>query len=139
MGIISKKDGIEHIDTNIMVRLITKDDEKMLKKIRKLFSQKEKLFVFEETAMMELVYVLSTSLYRYERIVISEKIKKVMKLSNLVCNKGLIEDSLDLYVAHPKLSYVDCYLAAVTNLSGEKPLWTFDHKLAAQCSVAKEL
>ena len=48
MGIISRKDGIEHIDTNIMVRLVTKDDEKMLKKIKKLFSQKEKLFVFED-------------------------------------------------------------------------------------------
>lgn len=139
MGIISRKDGIEHIDTNIMVRLVTKDDEKMLKKIKKLFSQKEKLFVFEDSAMMELVYVLSTSVYHYERIVISEKIKKIMKLSNLVCNKGLIEDSLDLYVANPSLSYVDCYLAAVTNISGEKPLWTFDHKLALKCPVAKEL
>ena len=139
MGIIKRKDGVEHIDTNIMVRLITRDDEKMLKKVKKLFSHEEKLYVFEDTATMELVYVLSTSTYHYTREVIAEKIKEVLKLENLVCNKGLIEDALDLYVSHPKLSFVDCYLAAVTELSQEKPLWTLDHKLAAQCPVAQEL
>ncbi len=139
MGLIGKKHNIEHIDTNIMVRLITRDDEKLLKKARKLFSNQEKLFVFEDAAMMELVYVLSTSVYHYSREVIAEKIKAVMEISNLVCNKGLVTDALYLYTKHPKLSFVDCYLAAATNISGEAPLWTLDHKLAAQCKVAKEL
>ena len=70
---------------------------------------------------------------------VSESIKAIMHFENICFNKGLIEDSLDLYVSHPKLSFVDCYLAAATNLSNEKPLWTFDHKLASQCSVAREL
>ena len=139
MGIISRKDGIEHVDTNILVRMITEDDPKLTKKAKKLFSHKEKLYVFEDSAMMELVYVLSGSIYNKNREQVAAGIKTAMLLPNLICNKGLIEDSLDLYVAHPSLSYVDCYLAAVTNISGEKPLWTFDHKLALKCPVAKEL
>ena len=139
MDLIRKKEGIEHIDTNIMVRLITHDDEKALKKVRKLLSNQEKIFVFEDTAMMELVYVLSTSVYRYSREIIAEKIKAVIEIPNLCLNKGVIADVLDFYATHPKLSFVDCYLAITTTLSSEKPLWTLDHKLAAQCPVAREL
>lgn len=139
MGIINRKASIEHIDTCIIVRMITRDNEKMLKKAKKLFSQKEKLYVFEDVAMMEVVYVLSTSLYQYSRVLIAEKIRTIIHLENLVCNKSVIEGALDLYVSHPKLSFVDCYLAIVTETSGETPLWTFDHRLAAQSKAAKVL
>lgn len=139
MGIRSGKDNIEHIDTNIIVRLITRDNEKMLKKAKKLISHEKKIYIFEDAAMMEVVFVLSGGMYQYTRQEISDKIKTIMKIDNIIFNKGLIEDALNLYVSHPKLSFVDCYLTATTHLSGEIPLWTFDHKLAAQCSVAKEL
>ena len=139
MGIIRRKEGVERIDTNILVRLITKDNPEMLKKVKKLFSKKEKLYVFEDSAMMEVVFVLSGSRYRFEREQICRDIKKIMLIPNLCCNKGIIEGALDLYVAHPKLSFVDCYLAIMTDTSNESPLWTLDHKLAAQCPVAREL
>ncbi|MBQ3293064.1 hypothetical protein IJG93_02025 [Candidatus Saccharibacteria bacterium] len=51
----------------------------------------------------------------------------------------VIEGALDIYVKNPKLSFTDCYLAVITDASGETPLWTLDHKLATQCPVAKEL
>ncbi len=139
MGIIRRKEGIEHIDANIVVRLITRDDENQLEKIRRLFSRREKLYVFEDNAMMEVVFVLSGKIYQYSREKIAAKIKSIMELPNLVCNKSVIEGALDIYVAHPKLSFVDSYLAVVTEASGETPLWTLDHKLAAQCKVAREL
>lgn len=139
MGIVRRKEGIEHIDTNILVRLITRDDEKQLKKVLKLLSSQEKLYVFEDSAMMEVVFVLSGKIYQYSREKIASKIKSVLQLQNIACNKGVIEDALDLYVAHPALSFIDCYLAASAAVSGESPLWTLDHKLASQCPVAKEL
>ena len=138
MGLKSRKEGIEHIDTNIIVRLMTDDNQEQVKKVKKLFSHKNKLYVFEDSAMMEVVFVLSGPLYRLNREQISKGIKTVMLLPNLVCNKSIIEGALDLYVSHPKLSFVDCYLAVVTDTSQEKPLWTFDHKLLAQCPFAKE-
>ena len=140
MGLKSKKSGIERLDTNIMIRYITRDNEKMLRKVKKLFSNKNKLYVFEDAAMMEVVYVLSTEFYKYPRELIAAKIKAVMKTENLVLNKGLIEDSLDLYVKHPQLSFVDCYLSVASVISNEKPLWTFDKALAKKLpSIAREL
>ena len=136
MGI---KNGVERIDTNILIRLITQDDPKMVKRAEKLIAKKNKMYVFEDAAMMEVVFVLAGDQYGYSREEVSESIKTMMRLQNICCNKGLIEDTLDLYVAHPKLSFVDCYLAASTALSQETPLWTLDHKLAAQCPVAREL
>ncbi|MBR3253011.1 PIN domain-containing protein [Candidatus Saccharibacteria bacterium] len=139
MGLTRKKEGIEHIDTNILVRLITRDDEKQLKKVLKLLSRKEKLYVFEDAAMMEVVFVLSGKTYQYSREKIAAKIKSIFQLPNIICNKSVIEGALDIYVKHPKLSFTDCYLAVITDASGETPLWTLDHKLATQCPVAKEL
>ncbi|MBR0488365.1 PIN domain-containing protein [Candidatus Saccharibacteria bacterium] len=135
MGI---KTGIEHIDTNILARMILQDNSGQCERIRKLFSDEDKLFVFDAAAMMELVFVLTGKVYNFSREEVSKKIKSVMNLENLVCNKSIIESALDLYVSHPKLSFVDCYLAIVTETSGETPLWTFDHKLISQCSFARE-
>ena len=139
MGLIRVKEGIEHIDTNIVVRLITGDDYKNYKKAKKLISQKNKTFVFEDAAMMEVVYVLSGGEYNYSRDRVVTGINFISSFENICFNKGLIEDALNLYVSRPKLSFVDCYLAVATALSDEKPLWTLDHKLAAQCPVAREL
>lgn len=138
MGIISRKAGIEHIDTNIIVRLITGDDPKNYKKAKKLIAQKNKTFIFEDAAMMEVVYVLSSKNYNYSRDEIAAGIDFISKFDNIYFNKGLIKDTLNIYVDHPKLSFVDCYLAAITNITQETPLWTFDKKLIAQCPVARE-
>ena len=140
MGLISKKAGIEHIDTNIVIRLITQDNEKMVKKAERLLSKKNKTYVFEDAAMMEVVFVLTRGGYDMTRKEAADGINAFLKTENIYCNKGLIEDALNLYVKHPKLSFVDCYLAAITTISNEKPLWTFDKSLAKKLpSIAREL
>lgn len=139
MGITHKKEGVEHIDTNIIIRLITRDDKEQLEKIHKLFSHKDKIYIFEDSAMMEVVFVLSGKIYQYSREKTAAKIKSIFNLPNLFCNKSVISGALDIYVKHPKLSFVDCYLAIITEVSGETPLWTLDHKLASQCKIAREL
>ena len=138
MGLISRKEDIEHIDTSVIIRLIVGDSSKNYQKAKKLLSKKNKIFVFEDAAMMEVAFVLS-KVYKYPRERVAVGINFISSFDNICFNKGLIESALNLYLAHPKLSFVDCYLAATTNISGEVPLWTFDHKLAAQCPVAKEL
>lgn len=137
MGIIHKKENIEHIDTNIIVRLITGDDEKMLEKAEKLITKPGKVYIFEDAAVMEVVFVLSGAVYRRSREQVRESIRDIMNFPNIYFNKSVIDEALDLYVAHPKLSFVDCYLSAMTVISNETPLWTLDRKLAAQCPVAR--
>ena len=138
MGLVSKKANIEHIDTSIVVRLIVGDDPKNYLKVKKLISKKHKTFILEDSAMMEVVFVLS-KIYKYPREKVVAGINFISNFENICFNKGLIEDSLNLYVDHPKLSFVDCYLTAATAISQETPLWTLDKKLAAQSPVAKLL
>ena len=138
MGLVSKKANIEHIDTSIVVRLIVGDDPKNYLKVKKLISKKHKTFILEDSAMMEVVFVLS-KIYKYPREKVVAGINFISNFENICFNKGLIEDSLNLYVDHPKLSFVDCYLTAATAISQETPLWTLDRKLAAQSPVAKLL
>ena len=131
------KDNIEHIDTNIIVRLIARDNPKQVKRAEKLLS-KPKIYVFEDAAMMEVVFVLAGPIYHLTREQIASGIKSVMLIPNLFCNKSIIEGALDVYVSHPKLSFVDCYLAVVTDTTREAPLWTFDRKLVSQFPLLKE-
>lgn len=138
MGIISVKHGIEHIDANIIIRLIVGDDPKNYQKAKKLIARKNRTYVFEDAVIMEVVFVLS-KIYKYSREAVAAGINFIAGFENIYCNKGLIEDALNLYVKHPKLSFVDCYLAAITTISNEKPLWTLDRRLAAQFPVAKLL
>ena len=133
------KDGIEHIDTNILIRLITRDEPELVARAEKLIAKKDKLYIFEDAAMMEVVFVITGDQYRYSRAQAAESIKTMMRIDNICFNKGVIEDALDLYVAHPKLSFVDCYLWVIAAISQELPLWTLDRKLANQCPVAKAL
>ena len=139
MGLARKKAHIEHIDTNIVVRLITGDNPENYQKAKKLISKKDKLYIFEDAAMMEVVFVLSGSVYRFSREEVRRSIEFIMSFENIYFNKSVIAEALDLYVTHPKLSFVDCYLTAMTAISGEIPLWTLDHKLASQCKIAKTL
>lgn len=133
------KANIEHIDTNIVIRLITQDDPIAVKKAEKLISSKQKVFVLEDVAMMEIVYVLTSDYYRYSRQEVSESIKTLILIDNIYSNKSVISGALDMFVSHPKLSFVDCYLAIISETSNEVPLWTLDKKLAAQSPVAKLL
>ena len=134
----SRTDGIERLDTNILIRLIARDNPKMTKRAEKLIARKDKFYIFEDAAMMEVVFVLTGKYYNYSRKEAAESIKTAIAIDNIGCNKSIIEGALDVYVSHPKLSFVDCYLAVVADTTKETPLWTFDRKLIAQCPFAKE-
>lgn len=134
MGI---KANVEHIDTNIIIRLITQDSPDEVKKAEKLIADKHKIYVFEDAAIMEVVFVLMSDFYRFTRQDVADSLKTIMLIDNIYFNKSVISHALDMFIAHPKLSFVDCYLAIMTETSDETPLWTLDQKLAHQSTVAK--
>lgn len=134
MGI---KANVEHIDTNIIIRLITQDNPDEVKKAEKLIADKHRIYVFEDAAIMEVVFVLMSDFYRFTRQDVVDSLKTIMLIDNIYLNKSVISAALDLFVTHPKLSFVDCYLAIMAETSGETPLWTLDKKLATQVPTAK--
>ena len=59
--------------------------------------------------------------------------------STIRCDRDLFIAVLPIYTAHPKLSFVDCYLAALAQRTGAAPLLTFDKKLASQLPAVQLL
>ncbi len=68
------------IDTNVLVRLITGDDEKQYQKVRRLFEQ-EVIFV-SDTVMLETAWVLRRT-YQFEPPAIVDALRKILGLPNV--------------------------------------------------------
>ena len=128
----------ESIDTNLLLRLILNDIPAQRIAVKKLLSRENVTFIVEDLAISEIIYVLETKL-GYDRAAVVETVRLIMNLPNISCNKTLFNLVLPLYLERPKLSFNDCCLAGYAQLSGAKPLWTFDHKMAMQLDAAKEL
>ena len=128
----------DSIDTNIALRYILNDIPEQKQLVIKLFSDKNTTHYFSNQALSETFYVLEKT-YNLAR-------DRIANLINffLVRYDGIIEYDHDLtriaipiYVAHPKLSWVDCALAAEAEVRHHEPLMTFDKKLAKQLPQAK--
>ena len=127
------------IDTNIVIRYITNDVPKLARKAYELLSETERDFIMDEAVISEAVHVLEYAPYNYPRPFIAAAIKEVMSLPNIVISeRDVIEDTFELYLEYPKLSYIDCYLSVKSTFRRCLPLYTFDKKLAAQLSAAAE-
>ena len=128
----------ESIDTNVLLRLTLKDIPSQYEKAKKLIIGSKTRFDVADIAIMEYVYALE-SYYDFNRLQINEMVSFVINVDNINCNRNLFNDALVVYLQRPKLSFTDCCLAVYAALNEAVPLWTFDHKLAIQSAVAKEL
>jgi predicted nucleic-acid-binding protein len=124
------------LDSNILLRLLLKDIPAQHDAVLKLFA-KESSFNVADTAFIEIAFVLERH-YRFSRRQILEAIQGLLDLSQ-IGGKASIQDALDIFLAHPGLSFEDCYLAADSKTKRAEPLWTFDRKLARQTPAAKLL
>lgn len=128
----------ESLDTNILLRLALRDDEKCYKKIEKYVNERpDRKFVIDDLAFSEFVYVLERQM-GFDR-------EKIFALTEVFLNgypfatSMIMDKILPFYVKHPKLSFNDCYLAFKAEEDNDIPLWTLDQKLAKQAPTAKLL
>ena len=129
---------LESLDTNILLRLILDDVPEQGQKVQALISGKNRRFRIDDLALTELVFVLE-KIYRLGRSEIAETLDIILSIPQFVIDRPLFRATVQLYLAHSSLSIADCYLAAAASEHGAVPLWTFDKKLAHQCSDAREL
>ncbi len=128
----------EALDTNIIVQLVAATIPKQQDKVMQLLLQPKTRFMVPDAAIIEAVHVLETKLL-WTRPMVGKAIEQIMALDNIECNREILSDLLPEYHQHPKLSFVDCYLAAHAAAEGYEPLWTFDRAFAEQSGTAKEL
>ena len=128
---------LESLDTNAIMRLIVGDIKSQQQKVAELLCRRNIEYRLDSVAIVEVVFALSRPPYNFSRLLIRRALLGIFKHLNIVYENGIIENSLNDFVSHPKLSFVDCYLSNKAQAKTATPLWTFDKKLAAQSEHAK--
>lgn len=136
---MASKGHTETIDTNILMRVILNDVPTLTDKAIHLLADTSKTFIIPDVVFCEIVHVMNRSL-GYERADLTREIATVLSaFYNLNYDLHIITEVFNDYVAHPALSFEDCYLAYYATKVKATPLWTFDQKLAKETTVAKSL
>ena len=133
------KDHIETLDTNVILRVILNDVPELTDKAIRLLVDDSRTFLIPEVAFCEIIHVL-TKILNYTRVdAVRETTKTLSAFYNLSYDLHIVTEVFNDYVAHPGLSFEDCYLAYYATKNGAEPLWTFDQKLAKESPTTKVL
>jgi len=111
------------IDTNVLVRLLTRDDETQFQRASVLFTE-NKIFI-PETVILETEWVLRFA-YKFPQTAIFEALRKTLGLPNVQTTRpGVIAQALDL--AGQGLDFADALHLAASQECGQ--FATFDTSL----------
>ena len=116
------------IDTNVLVRLIMRDDARQAVAAEKFV---EKGAWVPLLALAETTWVLGTV---YERTAtdIAMTVDMLLNHTELTLQESeAVAAALELFRAKPATGFFDCLLLATTRKAGHLPLGTFDRRLAA--------
>lgn len=123
---------IGSLDTSVILRLLLADVPEQHRAARRLVDSGE--FHVSDAAVIETSFALGRH-YRLSRDEQHAVVSGFLAQPTIECNLPLLMQTLDLYVAHPKLSFEDCYLVSAAEHAVAAPLFTFDQKLARQTSA----
>ena len=108
------------LDANVLLRFLRADDPTQYKKAQKLFVRAENgkiRLILLDVVIAEVVFVL-TSVYKYDRIKVSNALQPFLTHGGIDCEKSaILSDSLNRF-ATINVDYMDCYLAAVAYARG---------------------
>jgi predicted nucleic-acid-binding protein len=120
------------VDTNIIVRLLTRDDEKQFQKAHKIFNNHD-IFI-ADTVLLETEWVLRFA-YKFKPAEINRVLKKLLGLSNVyLANSALVYQSLQWYESG--LDFADALHLALSEQSSS--FLTFDSKFIRQAKGLSE-
>lgn len=113
------------IDTNMILRLLMRDDEKSADMVEELIKNDVVLVIPEVIA--EVVYVM-TKVYKIDRRTTTTAISIFLEADNVETEKSdAVKKGLEYY-GKTSLDFVDCLLCAYNTVSGYE-ICTFDKKL----------
>ena len=113
------------VDTNIILRYLLNDDEKLNKKAREIIDNNDVLIPNE--VIIEACYVLK-KLYKVEKEIIYTLVIELMAQNNIYfTDRALIYETFKVY-SKTNIDLVDCILYAYGKIEGQE-VKTFDKKL----------
>jgi predicted nucleic-acid-binding protein len=122
---------MRNIDTNVFLRFLTTDKEKMPKSLLTFFSKlkngETKVFCLD-LVFFQVIFVLK-SFYKVEKEEIINKMLNLLSFEGLYMkDKRVIERTLEMWKNHPG-DIIDCYIVANMEKSGEKEIVSYDKKI----------
>ena len=134
---------MKFLDTNIILRFLTRDDEEKAQACLALFQRLERgeeEVTLGEAILTELCYVLSSSrhTYRLTREDIRARLLPLLGLRGLrLRNKRVYLRALDLYVQYPRLDIEDALSVARMEALGINEIYSYDTDFDGIPTVAR--
>ena len=117
---------MKYIDTNVLVRVITGDDQTLaVQAINKIQGGAQNEFCILDAILVELCFVLEFHDYKMARGDIADAIGALIAVPQISVSDITLR-TLALYNERPKLDYADCLLFV---MGGKKGVLTFDNDL----------
>jgi predicted nucleic-acid-binding protein len=115
------------VDTNVIVRLITRDDAKQVAAAEAFVSRGAWV---SHLVLAETAWVLSTA-YELDHDEVATAIDMLLKQNHLtIQDADVVAAALDQYRGKPALGFTDCLVLEVARKAGHVPLGTFDKNLS---------
>ncbi|MDR1998836.1 MAG: PIN domain-containing protein [Frankiaceae bacterium] len=125
------------LDTNVLLRWLLADLPEQAAAAEALLASGARCVV-PDVALVEMVFVLERAM-RLPRTTAAQAVETVLAIADVDADRGVWHAALADYLAHPKLSIADTYLAAAASASQHTPLYTSDRQLASQLGAAELL
>src|SRR4249920_3465849 len=115
------------VDTNVLVRLIARDDAKQVAAAEAFIAKAGWVSVL---ALAETTWVLSSA-YGLESARIASAIEMLLEHKSLVLqDRDVVAAALEQFRRRPTVGFSDCLLVEIARAAGHSPLGTFDKRLA---------
>lgn len=115
------------IDTNVLVRLIARDEAAQVEAAEKFVS---KGVWVSHVVLAETIWVLATA-YDLARAQIADVIEMLLTHQQLTFQDGdVVRAALDQYREAPGIGFPDCLVLEIARKAGHLPFGTFDKRLS---------
>jgi predicted nucleic-acid-binding protein len=115
------------IDTNVLVRLITRDDAGQARQSDHFIEKGAWVSIL---ALAETVWVLGT-VYGLDAGALATAVEMLLSHKSLTLQDAdVVGAALDLFRSRPALGFSDCLMLQLARKAGHLPLGTFDRALA---------
>jgi predicted nucleic-acid-binding protein len=122
------------VDTNVLVRLITRDDERQTAAAEAFVSSGAWV---PQLALAEATWVLS-AVYGLTASAISKAMDMLLNHKDLTLQDSeVVANALEHFKKRPALGFSDCLILEVARKAGHLPLGTFDRTLAKHEGAAR--
>jgi predicted nucleic-acid-binding protein len=122
------------VDTNVLVRLITRDDSRQAASADAFIEQGAWVSIL---ALTEAVWVLA-AVYERSPAQLATALEMLLNHRDLtIQDPDVVTTALDLFRSTPSLGFSDCLMLQLARKAGHLPLGTFDRGLA-KCEGAQK-